>query len=58
MVHLPKHGVTRALSYSAFRTEIVTAETQGIEQKMSAIYMLATMDNKDVEGVSGDNLGL
>ena len=54
----PKHSATGDLSYSAFRTEIVTAETQNIEQKMSAAYMPARMDNKDVEGVSGKNFGL
>ena len=42
---------TGALSSSAFRTGIVPAETQGIEQKMSTIYMPTAMDNKDVKGV-------
>ena len=42
---------TGALSSSAFRTEIVPAKTQGIEQKMSTIYMPTAMDNKDVKGV-------
>ena len=46
---------TGALSYSAFRTEIVHAETQDMEQKMSTVYIPTAMDKKDVEGVSGEN---
>jgi len=36
------------LSSSAIRTGIVPVEKQGIEQKLSKIYMPTTMDNKDV----------
>ena len=49
---------TESLSSSALRTEIVPAETQDIEQKMSTVYIPTAMNNEDVEGVPGKNFFL